>query len=373
MKLNDFETRVGPWNMTAYPEYIRAICTVKSAVLNAATKSGKIETELADAWTEGYRKVAGELNNLQALKNLDVYLGFGHRLYQVIDALAMELGNIKEPTNQIEIPEYALSCTVLHVVVCDTLPRLLKETKRFQEELSRKALQFASVKKKGRKCLRDAAETTLGAEFAVFSEGFSEEINRLEDTMKRWGYSWIGLGYSGVDALDSTDEETRKCACSTLTRLTGTPFATATTAPDLLNALTNLLALHANLQHLSIQLWRVAHDIRIMCSGPRTGIAEITVPAVAPGSSIMPGKLNPVMAEMVYTSVDQIDANHAGIAVALKCGWLESTANSSVPIRNYLDSCLILTNTLKLFNDKCLVGIEPNSDKHSLQRVIERS
>lgn len=373
MKLDTLATRVGPWNMTAYPEYIRAVCYVKLAALDAAAKSGKIKTELADAWSEGYRKVVSELNHLRALKNLDVYLGFGHRLYKVIDALAMELGDIKNSANPIEISEHALSCTALHVVVCDTLPRLLKETKRFREELSKKSLEFANVKKKGRQCLRDATETTLGTEFSVFSGGFSEEILRLEETMKRWGYSWIGLAYSGIDALISADEKTRNCACLALSQITGTPFAAATTPPDLLNALTNLLALHANLQHISVQLWRVAHDVRILCSGPRTGIAEITVPAVAPGSSIMPGKLNPVMAEMVYTSVDQIDANHTGMAAALKCGWLESTANSSVPIRNYLDSCLILTNTLKLFNDKCIAGIEPNSDKHSLQRVIERS
>lgn len=373
MKSDTLTSRVGPWNMTAYPEYIRAVCSVKSAALDAAAKSGQIDTDAADAWSEGYRKIACELNNLQALKNLDVYLGFGHRLYQVIDALAAELGNIKNSANPIKISEYALSCTALHVVVCETLPCLLKETRRFQEELSKKALAFAGIRKKGRQCLRDAEKTTLGAEFSVFSEGFSEEIKRLEESLAHWGLSWIGLGYPGIDAFDSADEETRNFACSALSQITGKSFTVATTAPELLNALTNLLALHANLQQLSIQLWRVAHDVRILCSGPRTGIAEITVPAVAPGSSIMPGKLNPVMAEMVYTSADQIDANHAGIAVALKCGWLESTANSSVPIRNYLDSCLILTNTLKLFNDKCIAGIEPNSDKHSLQRVREHS
>lgn len=373
MQKNTLEMRVGPWNMTAYPEYVRAVCLVKLAALKATEKSRKIEKQVADTWSKGYQEILDNLSNCADLEVIDTYLGFGSRLFKAVDAIAAKFGKVEDSKNPIELSDYALSSTALNVVVCETLPSLIEEVKRFHLELSKKAVQFADVKKKGRKYLRDAADTTLGAEFAVLADGFATEVTRLEETSKKWGVSWIGLSLSGIDTFASADDETKKEACLTLSDMTRKEFSVATTAPDSLNVLTNLLALHGNLQEISIQLWRVAHDVRILCSGPRTGIAEITVPAVAPGSSIMPGKLNPVMAEMIYTSADQIDANHAGIAVALKCGWLESTANSSIPVRNYLDSWLILKNSLKLFNDKCIAGIEPNSDKHSLQRVMERS
>lgn len=373
MQKNTLEMRVGPWNMTAYPEYIRSVCLVKLAALKAAEKHGKIEKHIANTWLKGYQAILDNLKNCADLEKIDTYLGFGSRLFKAIDALAAKFGGAEDQENPIKLSDYALSSTTLHVVVCETLPALIDEVKRFHKELSKKAVQFAAVKKMGRKHLRDAADTTLGSEFSVLAEGFATEVTRLEEASKKWGVSWIGSSLSGIDTFASADDETKKEVCLTLSNMTKKEFSVATTAPDSLNVLTNLLALHSNLQEISIQLWRVAHDIRILCSGPRTGIAEITVPAVAPGSSIMPGKLNPVMAEMIYTSADQIDANHAGIAVALKCGWLESTANSSIPVRNYLDSWLILKNSLKLFNDKCIVGIEPNSDKHSLQRVMGRS
>ena len=368
-----YGTHVGPWNMTAYPEYIRAVCFVKLATVHAAEASGKIDSALANTWEKGYQEIIGKLAELDSLKELDTYLGFGSRLFKVIDSLAIKFGNIKDLRHPVPLSEYALSCTALHAVVCETLPSLLKEVKRFRDALSKKAIQFADVKKKGRKFLRDAAETTLGAEFATFAEGFDTQVKQLEEESKKWGKSWLGSYMPGVDTFGFANNDYKVLAAASLSKMIGGNFVVSTTVPDLLNSLTDLLALHAKLQEVSIQLWRVAHDVRILCSGPRTGIAEITVPAVAPGSSIMPGKLNPVMAEMIYTSVDQIDANHAGIAVALKCGWLESTANSSIPVRNYLDSCRILTNSLKLFNDKCIAGIETNADKHSLQRVVERS
>lgn len=131
---------------------------------------------------------------------------------------------------------------------------------------------------------------------------------------------------------------------------------------------TRWLLAHASVQALSTVVWRIARDIRMMCSGPRAGLQEINVPAVAPGSSIMPGKLNPVIAEMVFTTADQVDANHAGLSLAQKSGWLEGGMSSFVPIRSLMNSCDLLARTMDSFAELCLKGIRLNKE-HSLKHA----
>ncbi len=127
-----------------------------------------------------------------------------------------------------------------------------------------------------------------------------------------------------------------------------------------------LLTAHALIQAVSTALWRVARDVRMMCSGPRAGLQEITVPAVAPGSSIMPGKLNPVIAEMVFTTVDQVDANHSGLTMAQKSGWLEGNHASFIPIRSIMNSADLLARTMDTFGKLCIQGITVNTEHNRL-------
>lgn len=350
----------GVWNMSSFPEYIKAICQVKAAALLAAGNVNFMASDIAARWADGYLSVADSATEIEDFR-ISTYRGFGTKLLKTIDVVVARHLNVSHPC-VLQVPESALLATAMHVVVLNGRSDLVHEVGRFTQTLETKAKELEFVKKPARKFLREMGETTLGKEFSTWANGFESELKLLKASATQWGTSWLGRGISGIDCPSFFDEKFASVAANKLTDITGYRFVQSQEEPDYLNLGATLLAEHGLLQTLSVLLWRTAHDIRLMCSGPRTGFSEITIPAVAPGSSIMPGKLNPVMVEMIYTSVDQIDANHAGLALALKSGWLETSAFSSIIMRNYLESHLITVNSLRLFNDLCVAGIKVSDD-----------
>ena len=156
-----------------------------------------------------------------------------------------------------------------------------------------------------------------------------------------------------------------------LSEVCGRPIHTEEDLYDGMMATDGLVIAHAHLQALATLVWKVARDIRLLGSGPRAGFGEINLPAVAPGSSIMPGKVNPVIPEMVFLSTDRVCANHAGLVSGVLSGWLELGTSSGIPIKSFIESADLISRTMRVFADKCIKGITANR-KHCLD-MTEKS
>ena len=347
---------IGPWKVSSFLIYLRAASRVKRACIATALKSGLISSTSAVLASDAIKRV--ESGELLGRFNYDTYQGFGSRTCRTIHEIAAEAAEVAPSSWRTGETAAAFNVTVQNIAILEGLRTTLSALKHFIDIIRNKEAEFPDAVKVGRVHLFDALPMSASDSFKIYREGLESIQRRLESEIERWPYSALGTRLPGCDL--GSDPNYSKIAVEELGHILGQPIKIMGTAPDALNAGTELLLADALIQALSAQVWRTAHDLRIMASGPRGGLAEITLPAVAPGSSIMPGKLNPVMAEMTYSTVDQVDANHAGISMALKSGWLESTASTSIPMRVFLENCDLLSRSMTAFADLCIAGITIN-------------
>lgn len=255
------------------------------------------------------------------------------------------------------------------MVVYDEMGKVIKAAEYFAEVLRSKADEFADVIKMGRTCLQDAVPMTLGQEFGAFAHAAERLVKRLKTEQARWNQSCIGgtcVG-TGMGCMPGF----RAVIDKHLSEVCGRPIHTEEDLYDGMMATDGLVIAHAHLQALATLVWKVARDIRLLGSGPRAGFGEINLPAVAPGSSIMPGKVNPVIPEMVFLSTDRVCANHAGLVSGVLSGWLELGTSSGIPIKSFIESADLISRTMRVFADKCIKGITANR-KHCLD-MTEKS
>lgn len=249
--------------------------------------------------------------------------------------------------------------TACHLAYRESLEKVIASCEHFYSVLSAKACKFQDVVKPARVGLQDHLPITLADEFRGYACALLRLTSWLKEDRDRFNVAAFGLNDVG---LPDGNDALANLALSHLSRLTSQAMLLPSEPFDVFVAGDTELIAHAKIQALSNLMWRIARDLRILCSGPRGGIQEITLPAVAPGSSIMPGKLNPVIAEMVFSTVDQVDANHAALVLAQKTGWLEGGSAAVMPIKCFMDSADLLSRTMDSFANLCIKGIEANVD-----------
>jgi len=239
----------------------------------------------------------------------------------------------------------------------DLLPVLtaLKDT------LSGKAKEFDGIVKAGRTHLQDAVPIRLGQEFSGYSAAVKNDIRRISQASGSLLYLPIGGNAVGT-GINSTPGFQRN-VIKEIRKITNTKFRSCENLFEGIQNVNPALEVSASLRGLSITLTKIANDIRLLSSGPRTGFAEIQLPAVQPGSSIMPGKVNPVMAEMLNMVCFQVIGNDTTIAFATQASQLELNVMMPVIAYNLLSSIEILTNGIRVFNQKCLKGIRADAER----------
>ena len=216
----------------------------------------------------------------------------------------------------------------------------------------------------GRTCLQDAVPLTLGQEFGAYGHAARRLEKRLKIEREHWNKSCLGgtaVG-TGMSCLPGF----RAVIAEKLTEVCGRSIETEEDLFDGMMATDGLVIAHAHVQALATLVWKAARDIRLLGSGPRAGFGEINLPAVAPGSSIMPGKVNPVIPEMVFLTTDRVSANHTGLVMGVLSGWLELGTSSGIPVKSFIESCDLLSRSMKVFVDKCVSGITANRE-HCLE------
>lgn len=248
----------------------------------------------------------------------------------------------------------AMHIAAYKVVVENTLPKVRK----LRDTLGQKSGEFMNVVKIGRTHFMDATPLSLGQEFSGYVSQLDHGIKALENTLPH--LAELALGGTAVGTGLNTPRGYDVAVARKIAENSGFPFVTAENKFEALAAHDAIVETHGALKQLAVSLMKIANDIRMLCSGPRSGIGEIIIPENEPGSSIMPGKVNPTQCEALTMVCAQVVGNDMAIATGGMFGQFELNVFKPVIIYNFLNSARLLGDACESFNDHCAIGIEPN-------------
>ncbi len=249
--------------------------------------------------------------------------------------------------------------TAMHIAAYKKLVDLtIPNIELLRDTLAKKAEDMKDVVKIGRTHWMDATPLTLGQEFSGYVAQINFGIKALKNTLAH--LSELALGGTAVGTGLNTPKGYSVEVAKQIAELTGLPFVTAENKFESLAAHDAIVEAHGALKQVAVSFMKIANDIRMLASGPRSGIGEIIIPANEPGSSIMPGKVNPTQCEAITMVCAQVMGNDVAITVAGSNGHFELNVFKPVMISNFLQSATLIGDACKAFNDNCAVGIEPN-------------
>jgi len=260
--------------------------------------------------------------------------------------------------------------SAIHIsVLMELKKRLLPELELMRKSLVKKSREFRSVHKIGRTHLQDATPVTLGQEFGGYAEQIAKASTRLEGCFPR--LRELAIGGTAVGTGINTHARFAFEVCRDLNQTVKEAFVEAKDHFEAQSTKDTCAEVSGALKVLAISLMKIANDIRWLASGPRAGIAEIQLPAIQPGSSIMPGKVNPVMAESLMQVAAEVIGNDATVTIACQSGNFELNVMMPVIAYNLLESIRLLTNVISAFRTKCVEGIR--ADRKRCEETIEKS
>ncbi|ACF45947.1 class II fumarate hydratase [Prosthecochloris sp. ZM] len=248
----------------------------------------------------------------------------------------------------------AMHIAAYRMLVGTTIPGV----RTLRDELHRKAEELKTVVKIGRTHWMDATPLTLGQEFSGYVSQLDHALRAIDNTLPH--LAELALGGTAVGTGLNTPDGYAVHVAETIASLTGLPFVTADNKFEALAAHDAIVESHGALKQLAVSLMKIANDIRMLASGPRSGIGEITIPPNEPGSSIMPGKVNPTQVEAVTMVCAQVMGNDVAVSVGGSNGHFELNVFKPLMIANLLQSAELLGDACRSFTDNCVCGIEPN-------------
>ena len=252
--------------------------------------------------------------------------------------------------------------TGMHIAIYKKVVEVtIPGVKILRDTLQQKSLEFSNVVKIGRTHLMDATPLTLGQEFSGYVSQLDHGLKALNNTLEH--LSELALGGTAVGTGINTPEGYSELVADYIAQFTNLPFITAENKFEALAAHDAVVETHGALKQLSVSLMKIANDIRMLASGPRSGIGEIIIPANEPGSSIMPGKVNPTQAEALTMVCAQVMGNDVAITVGGMSGHYELNVFKPVMASNALQSAQLIGDACVSFNENCALGIEPNYEQ----------
>jgi len=242
-------------------------------------------------------------------------------------------------------------------IISTTIPGV----EALRDTLDQKSASFSNVVKIGRTHLMDATPLTLGQEFSGYVSQLNHGLKALKNSLSH--LSELALGGTAVGTGINAPEGYDILVAKYIAEFTGLPFITAENKFEALAAHDAIVETHGSLKQLAVSLMKIANDIRLLASGPRSGIGEIIIPANEPGSSIMPGKVNPTQAEALTMVCAQVIGNDVAITVGGLSGHYELNVFKPVMAANILQSAQLIGDACNSFNTNCAIGIEPDQDR----------
>ncbi|MEK5443494.1 MULTISPECIES: aspartate ammonia-lyase [unclassified Fredinandcohnia] len=259
--------------------------------------------------------------------------------------------------------------TALHIATLNLIEKLLSTMEYMKGVFQQKAQEFDHIIKMGRTHLQDAVPIRLGQEFAAYARVLERDIKRIQQS--RQHLYEVNMGATAVGTGLNAEPRYIENVVKYLAEISGLPLVGAEHLVDATQNIDAYAEVSAALKINMMSMSKIANDLRLMASGPRAGLGEISLPARQPGSSIMPGKVNPVMPEMINQVAFQVLGNDHTISLATEAGQLELNVMEPVLAFNLLQSLSIMNNAFRAFTDYCLSGIKANEER--LKDYVERS
>jgi aspartate ammonia-lyase len=367
--------------LSHFPELIESLAMVKKAAALANREFGKLAPEIAAAivsacdlviagdghehfvvdMLQGGAGTSTNMNANEVIANIALkLLGRPRGDYAVINP--NDHVNLSQSTNDV----YP---TAVRLTVLRACPELIQCQRQLKDALMAKALEFDDVIKVGRTQLMDAVPMRLGSEFRAFAVTIGEDIDRLGEfgaLLREVNLGGTAIG-TGINAPEGYSERVIR----NLAEVSGVPLVPAA---DLIEATSDLgafVTFSSVLKRIAVKLSKICNDLRLLNSGPRAGLGEIRLPAVQAGSSIMPGKVNPVIPEVVNQIAYQVIGNDLTVTLAAEAGQLQLNAMEPVLVLNILQSMRMLIRGMSVLREKCVIGIE--ADRERCRELLEGS
>lgn len=292
---------------------------------------------------------------------------------RAIELLGKEKGDYKHvsPNSHVNMSQSTNDAfpTAIHIAALNQLEKLLKTMEYMHSGFQNKATEFDSVIKMGRTHLQDAVPIRLGQEFQAYSCVIERDIKRIRQACQHL-YP-INMGATAIGTGLNANPRYMELVVKYLADISGLPLVPAENLIDATQNTDVYTEVSASLKICATNMSKIANDLRLMASGPRAGLGEITLPERQPGSSIMPGKVNPVMAEVVNQVAFQVIGNDHTISLASQAGQLELNVMEPVLVFNLLQSISIMNHAFLAFTNYCLKGITANEER--LKEYVEKS
>ena len=364
--------RIGTETMP--PEIIKSFAVIKKAAAKVNNSLGMLDNEkyslidsICDEILEGKLDDQFPLVIWQTGSGTQSNMNFNEVISNRANLLAGGKMGEKKPVHPNDHVNMAQSSndtfpTAMNIAAAElTAKKLIPELKLFLKEAEKKTEDFKDIIKCGRTHLQDAVPLTLGQEFSGYRDQVRNALNRLENTLPQV-YN-LALGGTAVGTGLNTHPDFAEKAAEEISSLTGLPFKSADNKFTALTSHDELVSLSGELTSLASAFMKIANDIRWLSSGPRCGIGELSIPENEPGSSIMPGKVNPTQAEALTMVCAQVIGNHTTVSIAGASGNFELNVFKPVIIYNIIQSLNLLSDSIKSFRINCFTGIKPNRVK----------
>ncbi len=361
---------------------IKSICIIKKAAAIVHKKEKQIEPKIANAIIKASNEIiGGKLQNNFPLKvwqtgsgtqtNMNVNEVISNRAIQFLGG---KLGSKKpvHPNDHVNKSQSTNDVfpTAMHIAIAlETRNKLLPSLNLLNKELKIKVKKFKSIIKVGRTHLQDATPLTLGQEFSGYQSQLEDCINRIKISLNE--IYFLAQGGTAVGTGINTKKNFDKKICREISKLTKISFKPSRNKFAALAAHDSIVNFSGALNTTAVCLLKIANDIRFLGSGPRAGYGELSLPANEPGSSIMPGKVNPTQSEAVTMVCVKVIGNHTGITIAGSQGQFELNVFKPLIAHNILQSIDLISDSSKNFAKYCVRGLKANTDK--IKKDLENS
>ena len=364
-----------------YEDLVNGLALVKAASARANHKLGLLSAERAQAIEEACQLITkGQLHDQFVIDLIQGGAGTSSNMNanEVVANLALEiLGHNKgeyqylHPNDHVNLGQSTNDAypTALRVGLYLGSARLLDALAHLQDAFATKAHEFSDYIKLGRTQLQEAVPMTLGQEFSAFAGMLGEDQRLLRRTMEL--LTEVNLGGTAIGTGLNAHHDFAETAVAELADLSGVPVVCAENLVEATQDVGGLVQYSSMLKRIAVKLSKIAHDLRLLSSGPQAGIADITLPAVQAGSSIMPGKVNPVIPEMVNQVAFAVIGADVTVSMAAEAGQLQLNAFEPVMAKALFESVHHLTAAANILADKTVIGIQ--ADKEGLLRKVRES
>ncbi|MGH8759479.1 MAG: aspartate ammonia-lyase [Burkholderiales bacterium] len=367
--------------ISAYPELLVALASVKQAAAEANTELGLLPEAKRNAIVAACEEIRqGALHDQFVVDVIQGGAGTSTNMNanevicnRALEILGRERGEYQylHPNEDVNMAQSTNDVypTAIRIATCFAIDRLLGAMDRLRGEFGAKAIEFAPLLKIGRTQLQDAVPMTLGQEFSTYAVMLEEDMARLREASAL--IREINLGATAIGTGITAHPEYAGKALKSLVKITGIDLSTA---PNLIEATQDcgaFVQLSGVLKRIAVKLSKTCNDLRLLSSGPRSGFGEINLPAMQAGSSIMPGKVNPVIPEVVNQIAFEVFGNDLTVTFAAEAGQLQLNAFEPVIANALFRSFKHLTNGCDTLAERCVKGITANPER--LKESIERS